>query len=300
MDLRSSSGLRAWWADRQGGRGEGRASAGGAGAGRATRSRAGASSGRRLLPAERRQMPVAETAKGQVTYEELSKLQSTIARRMAESKATAPHFYLRGRDRHEPGGRGAGAGEGGGRRRARSCPRSTTWSSRPARWRCASIRGPTAPTATGASSSTRGSTSASRSRPSDALVVPTVFDADRKGLRQIADRVAGAGRAGPRRQITPPELSGAHLHRLQPGDVRDRQLRRGDQPAAGGDPRGRRDQERPVVRDGEIATAHLMRRQPRLRPPHPLRRPRRRVPRPGPDAARRAALAGALSAASTL
>ena len=35
-----------------------------------------------------------ETAKGQVAHEDLSKLQSTIARRMAESKATAPHFYL--------------------------------------------------------------------------------------------------------------------------------------------------------------------------------------------------------------
>jgi pyruvate dehydrogenase E2 component (dihydrolipoamide acetyltransferase) len=35
-----------------------------------------------------------ETAKGSVTYEDLSKLQSTISRRMAESKATAPHFYL--------------------------------------------------------------------------------------------------------------------------------------------------------------------------------------------------------------
>ncbi|MBK5220974.1 MAG: 2-oxo acid dehydrogenase subunit E2, partial [Thermoleophilia bacterium] len=36
----------------------------------------------------------AETAKGEVTYEELSKLQQTVARRMAESKATAPHFNL--------------------------------------------------------------------------------------------------------------------------------------------------------------------------------------------------------------
>src|SRR6476659_1009512 len=36
-----------------------------------------------------------ETAKGQVSYEELSKTQQVIARRMAESKATAPHFYLR-------------------------------------------------------------------------------------------------------------------------------------------------------------------------------------------------------------
>ena len=35
-----------------------------------------------------------ETAKGGTSYEELTKLQSTVARRMAESKATAPHFYL--------------------------------------------------------------------------------------------------------------------------------------------------------------------------------------------------------------
>ena len=36
----------------------------------------------------------AETAKGQTTYQDLSRLQQVIARRMAESKATAPHFYL--------------------------------------------------------------------------------------------------------------------------------------------------------------------------------------------------------------
>jgi len=35
-----------------------------------------------------------ETAKGQVETVELTKLQQTVARRMAESKATAPHFYL--------------------------------------------------------------------------------------------------------------------------------------------------------------------------------------------------------------
>ena len=35
-----------------------------------------------------------ETAKGAVSHEDLTKLQQTVARRMAESKATAPHFYL--------------------------------------------------------------------------------------------------------------------------------------------------------------------------------------------------------------
>ena len=36
-----------------------------------------------------------EAAKGEVTTVELSRIKQTIARRMAESKATAPHFYLR-------------------------------------------------------------------------------------------------------------------------------------------------------------------------------------------------------------
>ncbi|MGE0504207.1 MAG: biotin/lipoyl-containing protein [Solirubrobacterales bacterium] len=35
-----------------------------------------------------------ETAKGEVRIQELSKLQEVVARRLAESKATAPHFYL--------------------------------------------------------------------------------------------------------------------------------------------------------------------------------------------------------------
>src|SRR4051794_7498329 len=38
--------------------------------------------------------PSVETAKGEIQVQELNKLQQTIARRMAESKATAPHFYL--------------------------------------------------------------------------------------------------------------------------------------------------------------------------------------------------------------
>ena len=45
----------------------------------------------RADPGRRRE---AETAKGQVEVVELTKLQQTVARRMAESKATAPHFYL--------------------------------------------------------------------------------------------------------------------------------------------------------------------------------------------------------------
>ncbi|HEX3360402.1 MAG TPA: dihydrolipoamide acetyltransferase family protein, partial [Solirubrobacterales bacterium] len=35
-----------------------------------------------------------ETAKGTTTYQELTRLQQVVSRRMSESKATAPHFYL--------------------------------------------------------------------------------------------------------------------------------------------------------------------------------------------------------------
>src|SRR3989454_973361 len=41
-----------------------------------------------------RQAPAPEGAKGEVQVVDLNRLQQTIARRMAESKATVPHFYL--------------------------------------------------------------------------------------------------------------------------------------------------------------------------------------------------------------
>ena len=75
----------------------------------------------------------------------------------------------------------------------------------------------------------------------DALVVPTIFDADRKGLRQIATESRALAAKVREQTITPPELSGGTFTRLQPRHVRDLQLPRRDQPAAGGDPRRRRD-----------------------------------------------------------
>ena len=180
--------------------------------------------------------------------------------------------------------------------RAMSCPRSTTWWSRPVRWRCASTRGPTAPIATGASSSTRGSTSASPWRPRT-----------RSSSRPSSTPTArGCGRSPPSRgrwrskvrdgQITPPELSGATFTVSNLGmygidgfsavinPPQAAILAVGAIERAAGRPR-RRDRHRPPDAG-----------QPRLRPPHPLRRPRRRVPGPGPSPARRAALAGPLSA----
>ena len=75
----------------------------------------------------------------------------------------------------------------------------------------------------------------------DALVVPTVFDADLKGLRQIATESRALAARVREGTITPPELSGGTFTVSNLGHVRDLQLPRRDQPAPGGDPRGRRD-----------------------------------------------------------
>ena len=149
-----------------------------------------------------------ETAKGEVTYEDPTKLQETVARRMAESKATAPHFYLRAeidmsRAVEARARIKAGAAEGG-----------VVPSLNDMVVKACALALREHPRANGAYRDGRfelysrvnvGIAVAAR----DALVVPTVFDADRKGLRQIAfdsRRLAERVRDG---QITPPELSGA-------------------------------------------------------------------------------------------
>ena len=50
-----------------------------------------------------------------------------------------------------------------------------------------------------------------------ALVVPTVFDADRKGLRQIATESRALAARVREQTITPPELSGATFTVSNPG-----------------------------------------------------------------------------------
>jgi len=57
-------------------------------------SRAEAPPGPAPSAAPRAPAPSPETAKGEVQVFELNRLQATVARRMSESKATAPHFYL--------------------------------------------------------------------------------------------------------------------------------------------------------------------------------------------------------------
>jgi pyruvate dehydrogenase E2 component (dihydrolipoyllysine-residue acetyltransferase) len=148
-----------------------------------------------------------ETAKGEVQVVELNRLQRTVARRMAESKATVPHFYLQMEiDMSEAV-------------RMREQLKQVVDEGRPAPTyndmvvKACGLALREFPRANGSYKDGRvelysrvniGIAVAAQ----DTLVVPTIFDADRKSLGEIAVEaraLAGKVRDG---TVTPPELSG--------------------------------------------------------------------------------------------
>ncbi|HEX3733722.1 MAG TPA: dihydrolipoamide acetyltransferase family protein [Solirubrobacterales bacterium] len=148
-----------------------------------------------------------ETAKGQVTFEDLSKLQSTIARRMSESKATAPHFYLEA----EIDMSRAVAARARVKELAGEGDVVPSFNDMVVKACALALR--EHPRANGAYRDGRfelysrvnvGVAVAAQ----DALVVPTVFDADRKTLRQIASESRALAQRVREGTVTPPELSG--------------------------------------------------------------------------------------------
>jgi pyruvate dehydrogenase E2 component (dihydrolipoamide acetyltransferase) len=148
-----------------------------------------------------------ETAKGQVEVVELTKLQQVVSRRMSESKATAPHFYLTS----EVDMSAAVAARS--RIKEISGEGEVVPSFNDMVVKACAIALKKFPRANGAYKDGRfelysrvnvGIAVAAN----DALVVPTIFDADKKGLREIAAdarSLAGKVRDG---GIKPPELSG--------------------------------------------------------------------------------------------
>jgi pyruvate dehydrogenase E2 component (dihydrolipoamide acetyltransferase) len=148
-----------------------------------------------------------ETAKGQVEVVELTKLQQTVARRMAESKATAPHFYLQTEIDMT-------AAVEGRKRLKETAPEGEpvpTFNDMIVKACALALR--EHPRANGAYRDGRielysrinvGVAVAAQ----DALVVPTVFDADLKGLRQISAETRALAARVRDGSITPPELSG--------------------------------------------------------------------------------------------
>jgi pyruvate dehydrogenase E2 component (dihydrolipoamide acetyltransferase) len=148
-----------------------------------------------------------ETAKGQVEVVELTRLQQTVARRMAEAKATAPHFYLQA----EIDMTAAVEGRATLKAAAKEGEVVPTFNDMVVK-ACALALGDF-PRANGAyrdgkielySRVNVGVAVAGQ----NALVVPTVFDADRKGLRQIATETRALAARVRDGSITPPELSG--------------------------------------------------------------------------------------------
>jgi pyruvate dehydrogenase E2 component (dihydrolipoamide acetyltransferase) len=147
------------------------------------------------------------TAKGEARVQELSRLQQVIARRMAESKATAPEFVLNAEvDMQE-------AVALRGRLKELAAEGETVPSFNDLVIRASALALRAFPRANGAYRDGRfelysrvnvGMAVAAQ----DALIVPTIFDADRKSLGEIARdsrAVAERVRAG---AVTPPELSG--------------------------------------------------------------------------------------------
>jgi pyruvate dehydrogenase E2 component (dihydrolipoamide acetyltransferase) len=169
-------------------------------------------------PQRAERAPTPETAKGDVQIVELSRMQATVARRMAESKATVPHFYLsmeidmteavklraRLKEIAADGGGPAAAGAVGplpvptfNDMVVKACARALRDFPR-------------------ANGSYRDGHLELYSRVNvgvavaaqDALVVPTIFDADSKSLGEIAARSRALAEKVREGKITPPELSG--------------------------------------------------------------------------------------------
>jgi pyruvate dehydrogenase E2 component (dihydrolipoamide acetyltransferase) len=198
-----------------------------------------------------------ETAKGTTTHQDLTRLQQVVARRMSESKATAPHFYLQTEIDM------SAAVEARGRIKAMGAEGEVVPSFNDMVVKACALALRAFPLANGAYKDGRfelysrvnvGVAVAAQ----DALVVPTVFDADRKGLREIAaDTRALAGKVRDGR-VTPPELSGGTFtvsNLGMYGVTNFSAVINAPQAAilAVG-----AITEKPVVRDGAVTTAHIL------------------------------------------
>jgi pyruvate dehydrogenase E2 component (dihydrolipoamide acetyltransferase) len=198
-----------------------------------------------------------ETAKGTTTFQDLTRLQQVVSRRMAESKATAPHFYLQSEIDM------SAAVEARSRLKALTPEGEVVPSFNDMVVKACALALREHPLANGSYKDGRfelysrvnvGVAVAAQ----DALVVPTVFDADKKGLREIASdarRLASRVRDG---SITPPELSGGTFTVSNLGMYGVSNFSAVINAPQAAILAVGAISEKPVVRDGEIATAHLL------------------------------------------
>jgi pyruvate dehydrogenase E2 component (dihydrolipoamide acetyltransferase) len=148
-----------------------------------------------------------ETAKGTVAVEELSRLQQVVARRMSESKATAPHFYLEAEIDM------SNAVEARRRLKMIAAEGELVPSFNDMVVKACALALRDHPRANGAYRDGRFELHARVNvgiavPGQDALVVPVIVDADQKGLHQIAADARALAVKVRDNSITPPELSG--------------------------------------------------------------------------------------------
>jgi pyruvate dehydrogenase E2 component (dihydrolipoamide acetyltransferase) len=200
----------------------------------------------------------AQTGKGETTTQDLTRLQQTVARRMAESKATAPDFVLNiDVDMEE-------AVDLRKRLKAAAAEGQPVPSFNDFVVKAAALALVDFPRANGAyrdgkfelySRVNVGVAVAGQ----DALVVPTVFDADRKSLGQIAREsraLAERVRAG---AITPPELSSGTFTVSNLGMFGIQSFVAVINPPQAAILAVGAMQPTPVVRDGEVVVRNIMR-----------------------------------------
>jgi pyruvate dehydrogenase E2 component (dihydrolipoamide acetyltransferase) len=198
-----------------------------------------------------------ETAKGTTSYQDLTRLQQVVSRRMAESKATAPHFYLQAEIDM------SAAVAARARLKGLTPEGEVVPSFNDMVVKACALALRRHPLANGAYKDGRfelysrvnvGVAVAAQ----DALVVPTVFDADRKGLREIAAdsrSLAAKVRDG---SITPPELSGGTFTVSNLGMYGVSNFSAVINAPQAAILAVGAITEKPVVRGGEITTAHLL------------------------------------------
>jgi pyruvate dehydrogenase E2 component (dihydrolipoamide acetyltransferase) len=195
------------------------------------------------------------TAKGQMTTEPLTRMQQTIARRMAESKATIPDFALQADVDMEECVRLRGE------LKRISSQDAPTYNDMVVKAAALALR--EHPRANG---SYKDAALQLHSRVNvgvavaaqDALVVPTVFDADVKALGEIARETrALAGRVR-EATITPPELGGGTFTVSNLGMYGIKSFTAIINPPQAAILSVGAVEQRPVVRDGELLARHTM------------------------------------------